>query len=60
MFDLPAFIVARLQAAGVGTPCPLALAPMPTKQRFYSYRRATHRGESDYGRLLSAIMLSEG
>jgi copper oxidase (laccase) domain-containing protein len=25
--------------------------------RFYSYRRATHRGEADYGRQLSAIGL---
>jgi copper oxidase (laccase) domain-containing protein len=25
--------------------------------RFYSYRRATHLGEADYGRLLSAIRL---
>ena len=26
--------------------------------RFYSYRRATHRGEPDYGRLISAIALT--
>ena len=26
-------------------------------ERFYSYRRSTHRGEADYGRQLSAIAL---
>jgi copper oxidase (laccase) domain-containing protein len=26
--------------------------------RFFSYRRATHRGEPDYGRQLAAIVLS--
>ena len=25
--------------------------------RFFSYRRATHRGESDFGRLISAIVI---
>jgi copper oxidase (laccase) domain-containing protein len=25
--------------------------------RCFSFRRATHRGEADYGRLVSAIML---
>ena len=29
------------------------------EERFYSYRRATHRGEPDYGRLLSAIALED-
>ena len=60
MFDLPAFIVARLQAAGVGNAMSVGPCTYADEQRFYSYRRATHRGESDYGRLLSAIMLSEG
>jgi hypothetical protein len=27
--------------------------------RFFSYRRATHLQESDYGRMLSAIVLTE-
>jgi copper oxidase (laccase) domain-containing protein len=26
--------------------------------RFYSYRRATHRSEKDYGRQISAIVLA--
>jgi copper oxidase (laccase) domain-containing protein len=57
-FDLPGYIVARLSAAGVAAsrlgPCTYADA-----DRFFSYRRATHRGEADYGRLLSAIVLTE-
>ena len=26
-------------------------------ERFYSYRRATHRGEADYGRQISMVSL---
>ena len=59
MFDLPAYIVARLEAAGVGSASALGLCTYSDEARFYSYRRATHRGEPDYGRLLSAIMLTE-
>ena len=28
--------------------------------RFYSYRRATHQGEADYGRELAVVALAEG
>jgi YfiH family protein len=59
MFDLPAYIVARLEAAGVGKAGALNLCTYCDEARFYSYRRATHRGEADYGRLLSAITLTE-
>jgi len=57
MFDLPAYIVARLQAAGIGAAGNVALCTYGDERRFFSYRRATHRGEPDYGRLLSAITL---
>ncbi len=57
MFDLPAYIVARLEAAGVGAVGNLALCTYADEARFFSYRRATLRGEPDYGRLLSAITL---
>jgi polyphenol oxidase len=59
-FDLPAYIVARLKQAGVGSVHDLGLCTYADATRFFSYRRATHRGEPDYGRLLSAITLSEG
>jgi hypothetical protein len=58
MFDLPAYIVARLEAAGIARAESLGLCTYSDEARFYSYRRATHRGEKDYGRLLSAIALS--
>jgi copper oxidase (laccase) domain-containing protein len=54
--DLPGFIAARLTAAGVLS-ADLGLCTYGDEERFFSYRRATHRGEGDYGRLLSAIVL---
>ena len=56
-FDLEAYVASRLQAAGVGRIEPLGLDTYPDADRFYSYRRATHRGEPSYGRQLSAIAL---
>jgi YfiH family protein len=56
-FDLPAFIRDRLAEAGVGAIEDLGLDTYPDEARFFSYRRTTHRGEPDYGRLISAIAL---
>jgi YfiH family protein len=56
-FDLEAYVVHRLIAAGVGEVEALNLDTYAHDDRFYSYRRATHRGEADYGRQLSAIAL---
>jgi YfiH family protein len=58
MFDLPAYIGARLERAGVGAFADLGLCTYSDEARFYSYRRATHRGEPDYGRLIAAIALT--
>lgn len=56
MFDLPGFGLMRLREAGVEAEwtrhCTYA-----DPDRFYSYRRSTHRAEADYGRLISAIAL---
>lgn len=57
LFDLPGYIVERLQAANIGRAENLGLDTYTDEERFYSYRRTTHRGENDYGRLLSAIVL---
>ena len=57
MFDLPGFIGLRLQKAGVGRLEDLRLDTYGDPARFFSYRRTTHRGEPDYGRLVSAIAL---
>ena len=56
-FDLPAFIGSRAQAARAGAFIDLGLCTYSDEARFYSYRRATHRGEPDYGRLIAAIAL---
>lgn len=56
-FDLEAFVVERLRAAGVAKVEPLHLDTYADAERFFSYRRATHRGEPDYGRQVSLIGL---
>ena len=58
MFDLPGYIIARLLAAGVAAD-DMRLCTYADPERFYSYRRATHLSEPDYGRLLSAIAILE-
>jgi YfiH family protein len=59
LFDLPGYIVARLQRAGVMQIENVALCTYADAERFYSYRRTTHRGEPDYGRHISAIALAD-
>jgi copper oxidase (laccase) domain-containing protein len=59
LFDLPGYIVARLQRAGVMQIENVALCTYADATRFYSYRRTTHRGEPDYGRHISAIALAD-
>ncbi|KQT31260.1 polyphenol oxidase [Sphingomonas sp. Leaf412] len=56
-FDLEGYVAHRLAAAGVGTVEALGLDTYADAARFYSYRRATHRGEADYGRQVSLIAL---
>ena len=58
MFDLPGFIGARLATAGIGGFTDLGLCTYSDEERFFSYRRTTHRKEPDYGRLISAIALT--
>ncbi|WLR91400.1 peptidoglycan editing factor PgeF [Shinella zoogloeoides] len=56
MFDLPGLTTQRLADAGV-TAENLDICTYPDEDRFYSYRRTTHRQEPDYGRQISAIMI---
>ena len=55
-FDLPGYVAQRLTAAGVQAEV-LGLDTYAEPDRFFSYRRATHRGEADYGRQISLIGL---
>lgn len=57
LFDLPGYGLARLRAAGIADAAWTGHCTYADPGRFYSYRRATHRGEADYGRLISAIRL---
>ena len=59
-FDLEAYVVARLAAAGVRRIEALGLDTYALEQDYFSYRRATHRSEPDYGRQLSLIALPAG
>ncbi|GGB38981.1 laccase domain protein [Sphingomonas metalli] len=54
-FDLEAYVAHRLAAAGVGQVETLGLDTYADEARFYSFRRATHRGEADYGRQIALI-----
>jgi YfiH family protein len=59
LFDLAGYIARRLERAGIAT---VEIAPHDTvadEERFFSYRRAYLRGETTYGRGLSAIVLEE-
>jgi hypothetical protein len=56
-FDLEGYVAARLERAGIGAIDKLGLDTYPDPARFYSFRRATHRGEPDYGRQISLIGL---
>ncbi|WP_444667969.1 peptidoglycan editing factor PgeF [Cereibacter changlensis] len=57
LFDLPAFGLHRLRAAGVGHAEWTRHCTYADPERFFSYRRTTHAGEADYGRLVSVIRL---
>jgi polyphenol oxidase len=57
LFDLPGYGLYRLRAAGVGHAEWTGHCTYLDPARFYSYRRTTHAGEADYGRLISTIRL---
>lgn len=57
-FDLEAYVAARLAAAGIAHVELLGLDTYADERRFYSFRRATHHGEADYGRQISLIGLA--
>ncbi|QUS35755.1 peptidoglycan editing factor PgeF [Falsirhodobacter algicola] len=56
LFDLPGFGLSRLRAAGAEAEW-TGHCTYSDAERFYSFRRATHAGEADYGRLIASIRL---
>ncbi len=58
MFDLPGYVAMRLDGLGLAAVDDLGLCTYADEDRFFSYRRTTHRGEADYGRQMSAIMIT--
>ena len=57
-FDLGRYVAHRLQTAGIGDVKWTGGCTYTGEVDFFSFRRATHHGEKDYGRQLSAILLT--
>ena len=58
-FDLPGFVLSRLAAAGVGSSEWIGRDTCAEEAEFFSNRRAFRRGDADYGRLISGIVLQQ-
>ena len=56
-FDLEGFVLSRLAEAGLSRVEALGQDTCSQPELFFSYRRATRRGEPDYGRQISLIAL---
>jgi polyphenol oxidase len=54
-FDIEAYVIHRLSDAGIARIDPLGRDTYAEADRFFSYRRTCHAGESDYGRQISLI-----
>jgi YfiH family protein len=59
MFDLAGYVVSRLRRAEIAEIEDLGHCTYADPAQFYSYRRATHRAEPDYGRHINAIALTD-
>ncbi len=57
-FDLGGYVMHRLDAMGLASSEFLGHDTCADEERFYSYRRGTLTGQPDYGRLLSAIVIT--
>jgi len=58
LFDLGGYVAARVRRAGVVQIEDIGLCTYADPSQFYSYRRATHNAEADYGRHINAIALA--
>lgn len=59
MFDLAGYNALQLAKAGVKKVLIKDLDTYFNEQEFFSYRRTTHRKESDYGRQISVVMIKD-
>lgn len=59
LFDLRGYVLHRLARRGIIDMLGLPADTCAEEKRFFSYRRATLKGEPDYGRQLSAIVIEE-
>ncbi len=57
-FDLPGYVEHRLTRAGLDFVERQSQCSYQNESKFFSFRRATHRKEPDYGRQISAIVLA--
>jgi YfiH family protein len=57
-FDLPGYVVHRLNAAGLRVVGRIAADTCGESELYFSYRRVTLDGGKDYGRALSAVALA--
>jgi hypothetical protein len=56
-FDLESYVARRLDDAGIANVVRLGACTYADEAAFFSFRRTTHRGEKDYGRQISTIVL---
>jgi YfiH family protein len=59
LFDLEGYVASKLEQARIAQVEKLSACTYAREKDFFSYRRTTHRKEPDYGRQISAVMLSE-
>ncbi len=57
-FDLESYVASRLAACGLRRIETLGLDTYGAPERYFSFRRATHRQEANYGRQISVIGLT--
>jgi len=58
-FDLPSYVLIRLASSGIGMVEDTPGDTYADEDTYFSYRRATHRGEADYGRQISTIAIDK-
>jgi copper oxidase (laccase) domain-containing protein len=57
-FDLPGFVARRLAALDLAAVDRVSPCTYADESKFFSFRRTTHRSEPDYGRQISAIVVT--